>query len=86
MKICFDIYYFDVEKYTFDVEFPKGAGTIILDGNTTQNEVGIFIGSLLEFNELALNSEFINALGLKGEIALCGGTLFEKNGVSIKPS
>ncbi|MEZ5569087.1 MAG: hypothetical protein R3E54_12210 [Halioglobus sp.] len=86
MKICFDIYYFDVEKYAFKVEFPKRTGTIILDGNTTQNEIGVFIGSLLEFNELALDSEFISALYLSEEIALGGGALFEKNGVSIKPS
>lgn len=86
MKICFEIYYFDDSEYDFKVEFPKSGSIIQLDENCTQNDVGIFIGSLLGFNDLDLNSEFIDALHKEDGIALGGGILFEKGGVAIEPS
>lgn len=86
MKLCFEIHYFDESAYNFDVSFPKGKSFIELDENSTENDISLLVGSLLSFNDLDLNDEFIEALAMNDELALVGGLVFQKDEVSIYPS
>lgn len=86
VKFCFEIYLFKNSVYGFEVEFPKSLGFIILDEKTSFNETGLFIGSLLAFNYLSLDSKFVEHLFIEEELALVGGLQFEKSGVMIGPS
>jgi len=86
MKLCFEIHYFDESAYNFDVSFPKDSSFIILDENSTENDISLLVGSLLSFNDLCLNDEFIEALLKNDELALVGGIAFKQNETIIYPS
>lgn len=86
MKLCFEIHYFDESAYNFDVSFPKGKSFVVLDENSTENDISLLVGSLLSFNDLDLNDEFIEALAMNDELALIGGLAFQKDEVLIYPS
>ena len=62
IKFCFEIEYSDDGNYCFEVHRPKGIRLVEMTSNSTLNDVGLFIGSLMSFNELSLNSEFIYVL------------------------
>ncbi len=86
MKLCFEIYYFDEKQFGFDVSFPKDMSYIVLDGNASENDVAVLIGSLLALNELVLDGEFIHALHKEDELTLVGGLYFQKENTIIGPS
>jgi len=86
MKFCFEIYYFDEDEYGFPVKFEGTSEFIAMDSRSSLNDVSLFIGSLLSFNEMVLGEEFVSSLSKEEEMALVGGLLFEKNGKSIGPS
>ncbi len=75
IKFCFEIEYFDDNAYSFKVNIPQNICLVSMTTNSSLNDIGLFIGSLLEFNDLSLNSKFINALFKEEELALVGGLL-----------
>ena len=83
IKFCFEIEYFDDNAYSFKVNFPQSIRLIEMTSNSRLNDVGLFIGSLLDFNDLSLNSKFIDLLFQEEELALVGGLLFESNNIAI---
>ena len=82
IKFCFEIEDFD-DDYSFKVNFPQSIRLIEMTSNSSLNDVGLFIGSLLDFNNLSLNSKFIDLLFQEEELASIGGLLFESNNVAI---
>jgi len=83
IKFCFEIEDFDENAYSFKVDFPKSISLVEMTSNSSLNDIGLFIGSLLDFNDLSLNSKFIDLLFQEEELALVGGLLFESNNVAI---
>jgi hypothetical protein len=86
IKFCFEIEYFDDNAYYFKVNIPQNIRLVSMTRNSSLNDIGLFIGSLLDFNDLSLNSEFIDALFKEEELGLVGGLLFESNDVVIGAS
>jgi hypothetical protein len=85
LNFCFEIYYFDERDYDFDVVLPDYLDVVVMGGKSNINDVSLFIGSLLSFNELSLDLNFIEALNKK-ELALVGGLEFLKDDIRIGPS
>ena len=86
VKLCFQVEPFDADAYPFLVHSSAQINYVKLTSNSTLNDVSLLIGSLLDFNELSLNSKFVDALYKEEELALVGGLLFEQNGLKIGAS
>ena len=79
VKFCFKVDPFANDAYDFQVNYSTQVRLVEMTSNSSLNDVGLFIGSLLAFNDLSFNSEFFNALFKEEELALVGGLLFEQN-------
>jgi hypothetical protein len=78
IKFCFEIEYFDNNAYSFKVNIPQNIRLVSMTKNSSLNDISLFIGSLLDFNNLSLNSEFIDALFKEEELALLSMTAIAK--------
>ena len=70
LYFCFQIEDFASNAYDFPVYFPNESQVIQMHQKSQINDVGLFIGSLLSFNDLSLNSEFVDTLFQEEELAL----------------
>jgi len=86
IKFCFEIDSFDINTYHFKTDFSNQIRLVEMTSSSTLNDVSLFVGSLLSFNEISFNSKFIDALFKKDELALVGGLLFEQNNFKIGAS
>lgn len=86
MKLCFEPYFFDVHEFDFEVELASSNDLIPLDGKCTQNDIALFVGTILAYNDLSFDSKFIDALFKDDEIAISGGIRFQNDQVKIDPS
>ena len=86
IRFCFEIEPFELETYSFPVDSSDRIRIIEMTSNSTLNDVGLLIGSLLAFNELFLDAQFIDALSKSKELALVGGLSFRQNGLRISSS
>lgn len=86
IRFCFEIEHFDKNAYSFVVNRPTSIKLLEMSSSSTSNDIGLFIGSLLSFNELSLNSKFVDSLFIKNELALVGGLLFKTDRIVIGAS
>ena len=86
IKFSFQTEYFDRNDYDFEVDLSSEIHLVEMTSNSPLNDVGLFISSLLDFNNLSLDSDFVDALFKEQELALVGGLLFEQNNVVIGAS
>ena len=85
IRFCFEIEDFNSNIYDFAVNRPSDISFIEMTGNSTLNDINLFIASLLSFNELSLDSKFLDSLFIKDELAL-SRFIFKKDNISIRPS
>ena len=86
IKFCFEVDPFEIDAYHFQVNYSTQVRLVEMTSNSSLNDVGLFVGSLLAFNNLSFNSEFFNALFKEEALALVGGLLFEQNNQLIGAS
>ncbi|BAZ45198.1 hypothetical protein NIES4102_22160 [Chondrocystis sp. NIES-4102] len=86
MRFCFVIESFYCNTGSLLSNRLSNNSLVEMTSNSNLNDIDIFIGSFLSFNQLSLDSQFVDALFIKGELALAGGLLFKTNDVSIGAS
>jgi len=86
LELCFQREFFDRDLFDWDTSIPDDIEYIILNEKTTEIEVGVFVASLLSFNDYTkLDNQFIMALHKEEELALVGGLAITKD-LIIYPS
>lgn len=86
ITIGFEIEVFDKKEFSFPVDDSRPLTIEVLNCPVAENQISLFIASLLKFNELNLNKRFIRKLAVKDELALGGGLVFINEEKAIYPS
>ena len=85
ISFCFRVEDLKYNQYNFVFRILQ-THNIVKMSDSTLNDVGLFIASLLDFNDLNLNAEFVDSLFITDELALEGGLLFKSNNICISAS
>ena len=86
IKFCFEVEPFEINRYIFHAHSSKQIQRIEMTGNSTDNDIALFVGSFLSFGNFSFGSQFIDSLFEEEEVALVGGLLFEQNDLKIGAS
>lgn len=86
IALGFEIEAFDKKEFSFPVDDSKSLSMEIFNCPVTENQISLFIASLLKYNDLGLNKRFIKELAVKDELALEGGLVFINKEKVIYPS
>ena len=86
IKFCFEVEPFNTNDYIFHAHSSNQIQRIEMTGDSTNNDVALFVGSFLAFSNSCFGSQFIDSLFKEEELALVGGLLFEQNDLKISAS
>ena len=86
ISLSFEVQPFESNKFNFEFENITPFEHIIFTENFSENDASLFISSLLTFNDLSFNDEFITMLNVKDELALPGGLVFNNDKSILYPS
>lgn len=86
IRFGFEVENFDDDTYSFVFSYCKSFKFVEMTSNSNLNDVELLVASLLSFNDLDLNSNFVDSLFIPNELALVGGLSFKADDIHIGAS